>query len=244
MTITVYKKRLKMKIVFVRHGHPNYADDCLTEKGILQAKAAAERLKDEKFDAFFASTCGRAYETCEIIAERHGERENIVPLEFMREIGWGSYNKEEYTLFENGHPWRCAAQLVHDGERIMRLDWEESLPLFYNNKVKDYVRDKSAAFDEFLSELGYTRGGDYYRVGKPKYDRIMIASHAGSSSAVISHALNLPFPYFCRTFSPDFTSITVLDFSGEEGSLTSPKVALFGDARHIADIVCEQIISN
>ena len=29
-----------MRIIFVRHGHPNYRKDCLTELGHLQAKAA------------------------------------------------------------------------------------------------------------------------------------------------------------------------------------------------------------
>ena len=36
-----------MKLIFVRHGEPDYRNDCLTENGILQAKATAVRLKDE-----------------------------------------------------------------------------------------------------------------------------------------------------------------------------------------------------
>jgi len=35
-----------MRIIFVRHGHPNYEKDCLTELGHRQAEAAAQRLKD------------------------------------------------------------------------------------------------------------------------------------------------------------------------------------------------------
>ena len=33
-----------MRIIFVRHGEPDYARDCLTEAGRRQAAAAAERL--------------------------------------------------------------------------------------------------------------------------------------------------------------------------------------------------------
>ena len=230
-----------MKIVFVRHGHPDYATDSLTEKGILQAQAAAERLKDENIDVFFSSSMGRAYQTCEYIAEAHGKKDSIVKLDFMREISWGPYDSE--PIFERGHPWRCAKESVRMGERLMRADWEK-LTLFANNKVRDYVRDKSAAFDEFLKELGYSREGDYYRVCEPNHKKILIASHAGSSSAVISHALNIPFPYFCRTFSPDFTSITVIHFHGEQGELIAPSMPLFGDSRHIEGIECEKIISN
>ena len=34
-----------MKLLIVRHGEPNYEDDCLTEKGRREATALAERLK-------------------------------------------------------------------------------------------------------------------------------------------------------------------------------------------------------
>ena len=35
-----------MTIYFVRHGHPDYKNDCLTELGKKQAQKAAERLRD------------------------------------------------------------------------------------------------------------------------------------------------------------------------------------------------------
>ena len=35
-----------MRIVFVRHGEPDYAHDCLTERGRIQAQAAAERIAE------------------------------------------------------------------------------------------------------------------------------------------------------------------------------------------------------
>lgn len=39
-----------MRLILVRHGHPNYEIDCLTELGHLQAEAAAERLCSEGID--------------------------------------------------------------------------------------------------------------------------------------------------------------------------------------------------
>ena len=36
-----------MRIIFVRHGEPDYANDCLTEQGRLQAQEAAKRLLEE-----------------------------------------------------------------------------------------------------------------------------------------------------------------------------------------------------
>ena len=39
-----------MRIVFVRHGEPDYEHDCLTPAGREQALAAAERLKEENIE--------------------------------------------------------------------------------------------------------------------------------------------------------------------------------------------------
>ena len=36
-----------MRIIFVRHGEPDYANDCLTEQGRIQAEACAQRLREE-----------------------------------------------------------------------------------------------------------------------------------------------------------------------------------------------------
>lgn len=52
-----------MKIIFVRHGEPDYIKDCLTENGKKQAKNVAVRLKDQHIKAVFSSPMGRAKES-------------------------------------------------------------------------------------------------------------------------------------------------------------------------------------
>ena len=58
-----------MRIIFVRHGHPDYVHDCLTPLGHQHAAAAAERLRGEGITQIFSSTCGRALETAAHTAE-------------------------------------------------------------------------------------------------------------------------------------------------------------------------------
>ena len=58
-----------MRIILVRHGHPDYANDCLTPLGRLHAAAAAQRLQDEGIQKIFSSTCGRAMETARHTAD-------------------------------------------------------------------------------------------------------------------------------------------------------------------------------
>jgi len=59
-----------MRILFVRHGNPNYELDALTELGHKQADACAERLSHEGIERIFSSTCGRALETAAYTAKK------------------------------------------------------------------------------------------------------------------------------------------------------------------------------
>ena len=61
-----------MRLIMVRHGEPNYVDDCLTETGKKQAEAAAERLMLEPIDEIYSSPNGRAHNTAEYTAKAQG----------------------------------------------------------------------------------------------------------------------------------------------------------------------------
>ena len=70
-----------MRLIFVRHGEPDYTNDCLTENGRLQAKCTAARLESEPIRAIFSSPMGRAMETASFTAEKKGLP--VTPLPFM-----------------------------------------------------------------------------------------------------------------------------------------------------------------
>ncbi len=70
-----------MRLILIRHGDPDYKNDCLTELGKKQAAAVAQRLKDENIDVIYASTVGRATETATYTAELLNKK--IIPLEFV-----------------------------------------------------------------------------------------------------------------------------------------------------------------
>ncbi|MBQ7901871.1 MAG: histidine phosphatase family protein, partial [Clostridia bacterium] len=148
-----------MRIIFVRHGHPDYSKDCLTEMGHLQAQAAAKRLCDEKIEKIYSSTCGRAFETAQYIAAVHGL--DIEQLDFMREIRWGSV--DENPVPHDGHPWYTADDMASRGQKLLNPDWDKTEP-YCRNKAVDSVKNVGDNFDALLETLGYKREGDYYRV--------------------------------------------------------------------------------
>ena len=239
-----------MRIVFVRHGHPNYVNDCLTELGRKHAAAAAERLKDEGISEIYSSTNGRALETAGYVAEKYGLP--IVKCEFMREISWGSVDNE--PLFLDGHPWSTVDAMVAKGESILNPNWAKEEP-FVKNKMVGYTENIATALDEWLKNLGYTREGLYYRVaGKNAVNAdgnrintvktIAAFGHGGAGSAIFSHLFNLPYPFVCTTINQDYTGITIVELPDTPGALVKPRFEIMNDARHIKDLRIENIYEN
>ena len=218
-----------MKIIFVRHGHPDYVNDCLTELGHKQAEQAALRLKDEGIEHIYSSPFGRAYETALHTAEVISK--GVTKIDFMREIKWGS--SDGNAVYADGHPWDTSLYAISQGYSLMDEEWTKQPP-FCNNVVFEEIERVARESDEWFESLGYKREGANYRVIGDNTDRtIALFSHGGSSSALFAHLLNLPFFYLCRALCPDFTSITVLNFSDEKGTLTAPQIELANDSRHI-----------
>ncbi len=218
-----------MRIVLVRHGHPDYAKDCLTDLGHEQARMAALRLQEEDICEIYSSPFGRAQETARHTAELL--HLDVGVLDFMREIRWGA--EDGRALYQDGHPWDTALHALSLGHSLMEDSWLKEPP-FAGNRVLAEVERVAAASDEWLAALGYRREGANYRVTGENTNRtIALFSHGGSSTALLSRLLNLPFFYLCRAICPDFTAITVLSLSDEKGTLTAPMIEYANDARHI-----------
>jgi 2,3-bisphosphoglycerate-dependent phosphoglycerate mutase len=112
----------RTQIIMVRHGQTQWnlkgirqghLDSALTENGIVQAKALAERLQRERFTALYSSDLGRAVETAEFISAVTGHM--IVTDARLRERHLGIFQglsgeeikqqfPEEYTLHRSLGP--------------------------------------------------------------------------------------------------------------------------------------------
>ena len=219
-----------MKIYFVRHGHPNYELDCLTEEGHKQAALAAERLKDEGITEIYSSTCGRAVETAQHTADVVG-----IPItksfDFIREINWGNDEKEIARL---GHPWAITDDMIPAAESLVNPDWAKTVRWNENERLFKTTKTVADGLDEWLLGLGYKREGEYYRVvGENTSKTVAMFSHGGASAAVFAHLFNLPFPFTAMTFRIFYTGITVVTLPDTFGELVCPQIDLLNDCRHV-----------
>ncbi len=219
-----------MRIVFVRHGEPDYAQDCLTEVGRRQAFLAAQRLREEGIEEIWSSPLGRAQETAQAASEALDLP--VRTLDFMEEVRWGSTDGAE--LFAGGHPWAITDEMARRGIGLNRADWRES-PYFRTNRVLDCIDRIEKGVDEWLAGFGYFREGAFYRRAEEEKRRRTVAlfSHGGSSCAAMGHILGLPFPYAIALLHLDFTGITVVRLDSRAGFGTLPQLKCSNDTGHL-----------
>ena len=110
--------------------------------------------------------------------------------------------------------------------------WQEH-PWFKTTLARQEYLRVSRAFDEFLLELGFRHEGLRFFCEKENQDTVALFSHGGSCGIVLSHLLNLPFPYVCSVLPFYFNSLIILDFPAKEGEWIFPRLELFNDVGHL-----------
>lgn len=218
-----------MRIIFVRHGEPDYEKDCLTDRGQRQAEAAAERLVGEGITEIYASPMGRAAQTAACTAKRLGLP--VQTLDFMHEISWGGPDTPA-----EGHPWTVGDWMIsRDDFDFYHADWRQH-PAFKNNVAVQYLDAIGARFDAFLRGRGYRHEGTRFFCETDRQNTIAVFSHGGSGACVLAHLLALPFPYVCTVLPYEFTSVSILEFPVRQGEYVHPRIELFNDAAHTIGI--------
>ncbi|WP_029231392.1 histidine phosphatase family protein [Butyrivibrio sp. VCB2006] len=232
-----------MRLIFVRHGEPNYADDCLTDNGIVQAKATAKRLEKENIKEIYSSPMGRAMKTASFTAENHGLK--IKTRDFMHEIDWG--NQKEVSegdpdkLPFDGHPWTLGYKLLTENQEFIGGNNWEQHPYFKNNRCMNSFDKISEGIDEILSSYGLKRHNGYYLCEEENHDTIALFAHGGSGAVMFSHVLNIPFPVTLTMLPYGVCSVSVLAFDGCLGDMVIPRFEIFNDMRHMENIALEKI---
>ncbi len=221
-----------MRIVFLRHGEPNYADDCLTENGVVQAISTGKKLKSESIKAVYSSPLGRAKETASYVASEQGV--DVQVLDFLHEINWGSKNGEGLEF--DGHPWTLAYRLIAEHPDYLENDkWMEH-PYFKNNICMDYYDKITGPFDELMKQYGLVRDGRVYRLEKQCDDTIAMVFHGGTGAVLFAHMFNQPLPYILTAMPFGVCSVTVISLTAENGGVVIPRFECFNDMSHLGQV--------
>ncbi len=241
-----------MRLIFVRHGDPDYINDNLTEKGVREAKLLANRLCNWNITDFYTSPLGRARATASYTLEKMNRTASV--LDWTREF---AYFIDDPITGKHGVPWDFVPSYwTSDPIMFDRKQWTNADIFCQNKNIPLKYKEVCDNLDHFLTGYGYVRENDYYRMpNKPGtfvtetiapgsesaetiYNTenepvIVIFCHLGAICIMLSHLLNIPFPALVHGFFLPTTSLTILSTEERWSNEAYFRVQAMGDTAHL-----------
>ncbi|MBQ7625190.1 MAG: histidine phosphatase family protein [Clostridia bacterium] len=217
-----------MKLVFIRHGEPDYEHDTLTEKGMREAELLRPRVKKIHADEYYASPLGRAALTAKIALEGTGI--TPVTLDYMREFHCPVYHDD---IDRSKVPWDFLPEVFLSDERCLdRNEWFKA-DHFRGAPIKEEYDFVTGEFDKLLAEHGYRRRGLYYEAERPNDGTLAFFCHFGVTAVIVSHLVNIsPVPLW-QGFVALTTSVTTCVTEERRPGKAVFRVNSFGDISHL-----------
>lgn len=242
-----------MRIVFVRHGDPDYKNDSLTEKGWREAELLAERISKWEVTDFYCSPLGRARDTASCTLKKMNRTAET--LDWTREF---FYPVTDPVTGRHGVPWDFVPSFW-SGDPLMlsQESWVNAEIMRQNPDIPEKYAQVCQNLDLLLEKYGYVREKNFYRMPdkKPvfitsttspdnaehinsplcgeKEPVIVIFCHLGAICLMLSHLINIPFPLLVHGFFLPTTSLTVLTSEERWDNEAYFRVQVMGDSHHL-----------
>ena len=219
-----------MLLYIVRHGHPDYVTDSLTDRGWLQAEAVGKRLAKTGIDQVYSSPMGRAKQTAEPTCR-------LLDLPCHIEPWAHEVQKERFTEEPYGKP--TSVTMVQNtyyrenGGIDLPYDRAYEAVGFRSSGMKEAVARIEEGGRDFLERLGYKEENGVYRILKANDDKVALFCHSIMARAWISTLLHIPIHMMWSGFHYTHTGVTVLEFRNNEDGFTAPKCLCYSDMSHL-----------
>jgi len=219
-----------MLLYIVRHGDPDYKNDCLTERGLIQAEAVGKRIAACGINEIYSSPMGRARQTaapacrllglnCHIEDWAHEvEEERLTPEPYGKPISVSVVQNTYYR--ENGG---------------IDLSYDHAFEAvgFRKSEMDVATARIAAGGRDFLERLGYKEENGVYRILRNNEDKVALFCHTVMARAWLSTLLHIPIHLMWAGFQMTHTGVTVLEFKNNENGVTAPYCRCFSDMSHL-----------
>ncbi len=218
-----------MRLYIIRHGDPNYQQDCLTEAGKVEAAALADYLADIGIDQLFASPLGRAQETAAVVATKLGQ--TVTTQAWLQELPYQQLPMSDLVFFDiHGHRVRTPAYLDDPNNWRTIAEFAELHPELDLEHLYHTLIQHS---DAFLATLGYVRDGSVYRVHHRNEWKIAVVCHGGFGLTWMAHLLAIPVPLMWASFFLHTTSVSTILFDERTPGIATPRCLGLGELAHL-----------
>lgn len=219
-----------MRLLFIRHGDPDYAADALTPTGRREAELLAERIAPMDISEYYVSTMGRAMETARPTLEK-AER-SAVRCDWLREFSIGVRRPDregELSVV----PWDWLPQDWSACPALLdREHWHEH-PVFAEADLKSAYDRVIAAFEQVLAGHGYVRDGLCYRVERGGSDTLAFFCHFGVSCVLMSRLMNVSPMVLWHGLAMAPSSVTTVYTEERRPGIASFRASAVGDVSHL-----------
>lgn len=246
-----------MRLIFVRHGDPDYVHDTLTVKGEKEATLLQHRVvrwieTSDTFD-FYTSPLGRARRTAETALRGTGREAKV--LDWLQEF---FYPVKDPQTGDGRIAWDWMPEWFANKKQAALHDtakWAQTAVMKSGNIASHYA-DVCNGMDAVLSSYGYARDrvlpGIYrtdgthcqgYRLDKSTdtfktwHDgrTAVFFCHLGVMFAAISHLIALSPVVLWQSFFVAPTSLSILASEEREPHIAAFRVQAMGDTQHLHD---------
>lgn len=218
-----------MRLLIIRHGDPDYANDSLTEKGWKEAEMLAEKMAKEDVKAFYVSPLGRAKDTASLTLKKMGR--TATECTWLREFACKIMRPDRENLCPICWDW-LPEHWTKDPVFYDREQWLEH-KIMQDGHVKEEYEWVTSSFDELLKAHGYERDGRIYKAVKPNRDTIVFFCHQGLECVLLSHLMNVsPMVLWHHMCAAPTSVTTVYTEERREGKATF-RITSFGDVSHL-----------
>lgn len=225
-----------MKIIFIRHGDPDYVNDSLTEKGVREAKLLSERTANWSVTQFYCSPLGRAKKTASYTLEKQGRE--AITYEWMKEF---FYPIKDPVTGRIGVPWDFMPEYWTEIPQMYdKNGWKETEIYGSNPELLPAYAQVCEGIDEVLASYGYRRKGNCYlnengREGSPDGtdSTIVIFCHLGVTCMMMSHLLGISPVLLLHGLFLAPTSVTILATEERRNNIAQFRAQVIGDTTHL-----------
>lgn len=235
-----------MRILFVRHGDPDYVHDTVTEKGHREAALLAETAEHLHVGDCYVSPLGRAQDTAGYTLRKLGL--NAKTLDWLMEFP----AKVDVNLSEElvkAYP--GAREKMKAGKYLPRTVWDMA-PSYWTEHPEYMDRERWRTsevarcsdivsvydsviqeFDELLAEYGYVRENLHYRVEKETTETVTFFCHFGITCVLLSHLWNVSPFLLWHSLALAPTSVTEVVTEEREQGTAYFRGLRVGDLSHL-----------
>jgi broad specificity phosphatase PhoE len=238
-----------MKLLFIRHGDPDYAKDSLTAKGRKEAELLAERISQWHVTDFFVSPLGRAQDTAQVTLDRMHRTAEVCP--WLKEF---YYQVRDPETGADHIPWDWLPSFftAPENSALCSKDLWMHTTVMESGNIASHYAEVCTGIDVLLARYGYVRKDGIYQTdgrhcqknrldistdtSKKSYDdRVLVFfCHLGVMFAILSHLLSISPVQLWQGFFVAPASLTVLGSEERVPGVASFRVQVMGDTQHLS----------